>query len=51
MTIDIATNTVSEISNAVSSTITSLWSVILLVISIPLAFYVMRKIIQMFPRR
>lgn len=51
MIIEIATSTILDISSNVSNTIESLWGVILLVISVPLAFYVMRKIIQLFPRR
>lgn len=51
MTIEIATSSVQDIGQAVTGTIESLWPVIILVISVPLAFYVMRKIAQMFPKR
>lgn len=51
MIIEISSTTVSDISSAVSGTITSLWVVIVLVISVPLSFYIMRKLAQMFPKR
>jgi len=51
MDIQIATSTISDISTYVATTVSSLWVVIMLVISIPLSFYIIRKIIQMFPKR
>lgn len=51
MIIEVATSTILDITQNVSGIVESLWSIILLVISVPLAFYVIRKITQLFPKR
>ena len=51
MDITIPSNIVTDISASVTGTVESLWVLIILIISIPLSFYVLRKIIQLFPKR
>jgi hypothetical protein len=51
MGIEISTTTTADIGAYVSANVTGLWPVILLIISIPLTFYILRKIQQIFPSR
>lgn len=51
MNITIATSTVSDLQSQVSSTFGSLIPFVVVLIAIPLTFYVIRKIIALFPKR
>jgi len=48
---EVPANIVTDISSSVANTIDNLWSIIILMVSIPLAFYILRKILAMFPKR
>lgn len=51
MEITIGNDVVNEILTANTSTFTGLLPLITIMISIPIAFYVLRKIIALFPKR
>jgi len=51
MEIVIENNVITEFFGAISSTFTGLLPLLTIMISIPVAFYVLRKIIMLFPRK
>jgi len=51
MEITIASGTLADLQNMVSSTFTSLVPFVAIIIAIPLTFYALRKIIALFPKR
>ena len=50
MTLTVPTSTVSDLANATSFTFNSLFAIVILMISVPVAFYIMRRILAMFPK-
>jgi len=50
MDIQVPENIITDISSSVGTTINNLWVLIVLIVSIPLAFYILRKIVMLFPR-
>jgi hypothetical protein len=51
MDITIGNNVVSDLMSANQGTFTGLLPLMITILSIPIAFYVLRKIILMFPRK
>jgi len=51
MDITIGSSTISDLQDMVSSTFTSLLPFVAIIIGIPLTFYVIRKVIALFPKR
>ena len=45
------TNLPAELGSAVSDNVDTLWPIVLIVVSIPLAFYVLKKVIGLFPKK
>lgn len=51
MNITVGTSTIADLQGMVSSTFGSLLPFVVVLIAIPLTFYVIRKIIALFPKR
>jgi len=51
MTITVPSNIVTDLQDAVSGGVNSLWPVIVLIIAVPLSFYFLRKLIALFPKK
>jgi len=50
MTLAIPSTIISDLSTAVSGTFESLGVLIALMVSIPLAFYILRRVLSLFPK-
>jgi len=51
MIIEIGTSTIADLQTMVSATFESLLPFVAILIAIPLSFYVIRKVIALFPKR
>lgn len=49
--ITLPVDAVSDITANISTLVTDLWVVIALIVGLPLAFYVIRKVVALFPKR
>lgn len=49
--ITLPVDAVTDLTAQVSTLVTDLWVVIALIIGIPLAFYIIKKVIGLFPKR
>lgn len=49
--LSVPTTIVTDLISMTQDTVASLWSVILLLISVPLSFYIVRRTIGLFPKR
>jgi hypothetical protein len=49
--INVPANIITDLASSTAQTATVLWPFILLIVSIPFAFYVVRKIITLIPKR
>lgn len=49
--IELPLTAVADLTANISTLLTDLWVVIALVVGIPLAFYVIKKVIALFPKR
>jgi len=49
--IDLPLTAVADITANISTLLTDLWVIIAAVVGIPLAFYVIKKVIGLFPKR
>jgi hypothetical protein len=51
LTLNVPSNIVSDIASATSQTFDATMPLLVLMISVPLAFYVLRRLFGLFPRR
>lgn len=49
--INVPTNIIGDLASSTAQTANVMWPFILLVVSIPFAFYIIRKIITLIPKR
>jgi len=51
MTITVDAGTITDLTAATSATFNSMLPIIVVIIAVPLAFYALRRVISLFPKR
>ncbi|MDD2227714.1 MAG: hypothetical protein PHH71_03980 [Clostridia bacterium] len=49
--IELPLTAVADVTAQIGTLVTDLWAVIALIVGIPLAFYIIKKVIGLFPKR